>query len=96
MRTRSFWSLESLSKAGLDVRQQHDAAVYYDAQVVGQYTLDLFVENTVIVELKAVAALDDVHRAQCLNYLEATRLNVCLLINFGKPRLEIKRIVSNF
>lgn len=78
------------------MRQQHDAAVYYDAQVVGQYTLDLFVENTVIVELKAVAALDDVHRAQCLNYLKTTRLNVCLLINFGKPRLEIKRIVSNF
>ena len=85
-----------LRKAGLDVRQQHDAAVYYDDQVVGQYTIDLFVESSVIVELKAVAALDDVHRAQCLNYLKATRLNVCLLINFGKPRLEIKRIVSNF
>ena len=40
-----------LRKAGLDVRQQHDAAVYYDAQVVGQYTVDLFVENSVIVEL---------------------------------------------
>jgi GxxExxY protein len=85
-----------LRKAGLDVRQQHDAAVYYDAQVVGQYTVDLFVENCVIVELKAVAVLDDVHRAQCLNYLKATGLNVCLLINFGKPRLEVKRIVSNF
>ncbi len=85
-----------LRKAGLDVRQQHDAAVYYDDQVVGQYTIDLFVESSVIVELKAVAALDDVHRAQCLNYLKATRLNVCLPVDFGKPRLEIKRIVSNF
>ena len=85
-----------LRKTGLDVRQQHDAAVYYDAQVVGQYTVDLFVENSVIVELKAVAGLDEVHRAQCLNYLKATGLSVCLLINFGKPRLEVRRIVSNF
>ena len=85
-----------LRKTGLDARQQHDIAVYYDAQVVGQYTVDLFVESSVIVELKAVSTLDEIHRAQCLNYLKATRLNVCLLINFGKPRLEVKRIVSNF
>ncbi len=49
-----------------------------------------------IVELKAVSLLDEVHRAQCLNYLKATGLNVCLLINFGKPKLEVKRVVSNF
>ena len=85
-----------LRKAGLDARQQHDAAVYYDAQLVGQYTVDLLVESSVIVELKAVAGLDEVHRAQCLNYLKATGLSICLLINFGKPRLEVKRIVSNF
>jgi len=48
------------------------------------------------VELKAVAGLDEVHRAQCLNYLKATGLSICLLINFGKPRLEVRRIVSNF
>ena len=85
-----------LRKAGLDARQQHDVAVYYDAQVVDQYTVDLFVENSIIVELKAVAGLDEVHRAQCLNYLKATGLSVCLLFNFGKPRLEVRRIVSNF
>jgi GxxExxY protein len=85
-----------LRKAGLEVRQQHDAAVYYDSQVVGQYTVDLLVENSVIVELKATSVLDEIHRAQCLNYLRAARLNVCLLINFGQPRLQIKRIVSDF
>ena len=85
-----------LRKSGLDAYQQRDVAVHYDGQVVGQYTVDLFVEGSVIVELKAVSALDDIYRAQCLNYLKATGLSVCLLINFGRPRLEIKRIVSNF
>ena len=47
-----------------------------------------------LVELKAVKALDNIHRAQCLNYLKATGLRLCLLLNFGKPRLEIKRIVQ--
>ena len=85
-----------LRKAGLVVDQQREAAVRYDSQVVGQYTADLLVENSVIVELKVVSALDEVHRAQCLNYLKATGMRVCLLINFGKPKLEVKRIVSNF
>ena len=61
--------------------------------VVGDFAPDLLVENNVLVELKAVKALDDVHMAQCLNYLKATRLPVCLLINFGRPRLEYKRII---
>lgn len=85
-----------LRKAGLDARQQHGIAVYYDARIVGEYAVDLIVENSVIVELKAVTALDEIHRAQCLNYLKATGLSVCLLMNFGKPRLQVKRIVSNF
>jgi GxxExxY protein len=46
----------------------------------------------VIVELKAVKAIDEAHWAQCLNYLKATGIRLCLLINFGKPRIEIKRI----
>ena len=49
-----------------------------------------------IVELKAVSALDEIHRAQCMNYRKATGLSVCLLINFGRPKLEVKRIVLNF
>jgi len=85
-----------LQKHGLRVDQQHGIDVYYDGIVVGKYEADLLVEGCVIVELKAVRALDDVHAAQCLNYLKATRLSVCLLINFANPKLEIRRIVHGF
>jgi GxxExxY protein len=61
--------------------------------VVGQYAVDLLVEQTVLVALKVAKAIDDIHRAQCLNYLKATGLHLCRLPNFGRPRLEIKRIV---
>ena len=61
--------------------------------VVGEYFADLLVENRVLVELKAAKAFDEVHMAQCLNYLKATGLPVCLLINFGIPRIQIKRLV---
>ena len=64
-----------------------------DPPVVRQYTVDLLVERTVLVEPKVAKAIDDIHRAQCLNYLKVTGLNLCLLLNFGGPRLEIKRIV---
>lgn len=70
--------------------------VYYDNVVVGQYIADLVVDRLVVVEIKAIKCFDDIHLAQCLNYLKATDKAVCLLINFGKPRVEIKRIVNNF
>jgi len=82
-----------LRKAGLAVSQQHGVAVRYDGVVVGEYAVDLLVEHAILVELKAVRALDEIHRAQCLNYLKATGLRLCLLINFGLARLDIKRIV---
>ncbi len=82
-----------LTKNGLSVQQQLGITVYYDGVVVGTYTGDLLVGGQVLVELKAVKALDPAHSAQCLNYLAATRLPLCLLLNFGKPRLEIKRLI---
>jgi GxxExxY protein len=82
-----------LRKTGLPVEQQCGVAVRYDGVIVGEYTIDLLVDHSVVVELKAVRMLDDIHRAQCLNYLKATGLQLCLLINFGNPRLEIKRLV---
>jgi len=85
-----------LGKAGIQVTQQHSIKVHYDGLEVGAFIADLLVENAVLVELKAVKALDDIHRAQCMNYLKATGHTVCLLINFGSPKLEIKRIVYNF
>jgi GxxExxY protein len=84
-----------LRKAGLFVDQQHPIAVHYDGVVVGSYSADLLVEKTVLVELKAVTALDSVHRAQCINYLKGSGLRLCLLLNFGSPRLEIKRVVND-
>jgi GxxExxY protein len=85
--------VHELGKAGLAVSQQHPLTVRYDGVVVGEFAVDLLVEGVVLVELKAAKAIDDIHRAQCLNYLKASGLHLCLLLNFGKPQLEIKRIV---
>ena len=85
-----------LRKAGLQVQQQHEITVYYDGVAVGEYTADLLVEGILLLELKAVKNLDDVHLAQCLNYLKATNLRLCLLMNFAKPKLEVRRIVNNY
>ena len=82
-----------LRKAGIAVAQQHGIVVLYDGAVVGEYAVDLLVEELVVVELKAIIALKDVHRAQCVNYLKATGFRMCLLLNFGGPRLQIKRLV---
>jgi len=84
-----------LRKAGLDVLQQAAIPVMYDGVTVGEYVADLLVDNEILVELKAVKALDNIHFAQCMNYLKATGLTVCLLINFGTPRIEVKRIVNS-
>jgi GxxExxY protein len=83
-----------IRKSGLKLHQQAPIKITYDEIIVGEHFVDLLVENTVIVELKAVKELDNSHMAQCLNYLKATNLKVCLLINFGKPRVQIKRIVN--
>ena len=85
--------MHELRKACLAVEQQKDIVVTYDSVVVGQYTADLMVGNAVIVELKAVKAFDEVHYAQCLNYLHATGMKICLLLNFGMPRLQVKRFI---
>lgn len=85
-----------LKQNGLRVTQQHPVNVFYNGSLVGDYVADLLVEDQVIVELKAVKTLDDVHSAQCMNYLKATGFKVCLLVNFGKPRVDIKRIVLDY
>ena len=84
--------IHELRKSGLQAEQQIPMQVIYDGQIVGSYVADLLVDARLIVELKACKALDDAHMAQCLNYLKATGLRTCLLLNFGTPRLQIKRI----
>ena len=85
-----------LRNGGVLVKQQPLLKVFYEGEIVGEYAADLIVENEVVVELKAVRALDNVHQAQCMNYFRATKLTVCLLLNFGTSRLQVKRIVNGF
>ena len=85
-----------LRKNGHNVEQQHLIRVLYDGEPVGDFAADLLIDDCVIVELKSARLLDGVHSAQCMNYLKATGHKVCLLVNFGKPRAEIKRIVLDY
>lgn len=82
-----------LQDAGLAVRTQCPIAVRYKGRVVGDFVADLLVEERVLIELKAVKALLPEHDAQLLNYLRATQIKVGLLINFGQPRVQIKRFI---
>jgi GxxExxY protein len=83
-----------LRAEGLRVKQQDAIAVRYRNEVVGEYFADLMVEDRVIVELKAVRGIDSIHEAQCINYLKASGVPVCLLMNFARPRLDVRRFIS--
>ena len=83
-----------LTKLDLDVKQQHPLKVHdEDGTVIGDYVADLFVDNRLIVELKAAKTLADEHVAQILGYLKASRIEHGLLINFGSYRFEIRKFV---
>ncbi len=81
-----------MRKDGLVVVQQHPIKVVYDGIVVGDFYVDMLVENLVLVELKSVTSLNDDHMMQTLNYLRASDLPACLLINFGTPKTQIRRL----
>lgn len=81
-----------LREAGLHVNQQQPIHVHYRGHVMGDYLADLVVNDMVLVELKSAQAIADAHKAQCLNYLRATGLPVCLLINFGPKGVEVRRL----
>ena len=85
-----------LRKERLKVVQQAPIKVYYEGEVIGDYIADILVEEEIIIEIKAVKAIDEIHEAQLLNYLKATRLKLGLILNFGTPKLEIKRFVNKF
>jgi GxxExxY protein len=84
-----------LREKGFHVEQQRKIPVHYDGIVVGEYYSDLLVEENIMVELKAISALEDIHKAQCLHYLKATGIEICMLINFGTPKVQIKRIINS-
>jgi GxxExxY protein len=82
-----------LRKMGLHCEREVSFKIKYKDAVVGDYCADLIIEKRVIIELKACTALDSVHEAQILNYLKARGIQVGLLLNFGKPKLQYRRFV---
>jgi GxxExxY protein len=83
-----------LRKQGLGLVQQHPLSVFdEDGTLLGEFFADLFVERQLVVELKAVRALADEHVAQLLGYLRASRIEHGLLINFGSPKIEVRKYV---
>ena len=81
-----------LRRAKVAFVQQQSVEVFYEGAKVGHDKADLIVEGRVIVEVKAIQALSDIDVAQGLNYLRATGLPTCLLINFGKAKIEVRRL----
>jgi len=73
--------------------QQKSIPVYFYDNIVGDYYADIIVDNKIILELKSAKNIDESHIAQTLNYLKATKLKVGMIINFGKEKLEHKRLV---
>lgn len=86
--------LIALRQKGIKADARVPLSVRFRGEVVGEYFADLFVDSKVIVELKAVKALAPEHQAQLINYLKATGIEVGLLINFGRPKLEYRRLYS--
>jgi len=87
--------IHELGKMGLSTIQQKPVKVYYDGVLVGNYFADIIVENSVVIELKAVEALHESHSNQLINYLKATELEVGLLLNFGAEPQFVRRIFTN-
>jgi GxxExxY protein len=80
---------------GLKFSREMEMSIFYRDQQIGSRRVDFFVEEKVMVELKAIIKLEDVHLAQAINYLEAYKMEIGLLINFGSKSLEFKRVHNN-
>ena len=81
-----------LATAGISFERQKLLPVFYREHLIGEHRLDLLIEGTIIVELKAISALENVHYAIVRSYLKAANLSDALLLNFANPRLTIKRV----
>lgn len=81
-----------MSKTGLHFQRELSMPIFYDGHQIGERRVDFFVEEKIMVELKAIIQLEKVHLAQAKNYLEAYNMEVGLLINFGSISLEFKRL----
>jgi len=82
-----------LDREKIPARQQAPADVYFQGKVIGQYFADILIDNKLILELKTTDVITNVHIAQVLNYQRATGIKLGLILNFGKPKFEYKRLV---
>ena len=80
----------------INFSREHEMDIYYKDENIGTRRVDFFVEGKVMLELKALIHLEDVHLAQAINYLEAYGLGIGLLVNFGAKSLEFKRVMKKF
>lgn len=83
-----------MDKQGLHYQREMEMSIYYEGIDIGTRRVDFFVEENIMVELKALTKLEDVHLAQAMNYCQAYKLPVGLLINFGAKSLEFKRVYN--
>ncbi len=81
-------------KQGLGYQREMEMTIFYDGIDIGTRRVDFFVEDTIMTELKAVAHLEDAHLAQAMNYCQAYKLPIGLLINFGAQSLQFKRVYN--
>ncbi len=81
---------------GLKAETQVHFSVSYKGKGVGEYVADLVVEDELVVELKCVDQFCNEHMAQCINYLKSSGKKIALLVNFQKPKVQVKRVVNNF
>ena len=83
-----------MANQGLSFSREHEMEIHYKGANIGLRRVDFFVEEKIMVELKAIVQLEDVHLAQEINYLEAYKLDIGLLINFGNTSLQFKRVMK--
>ena len=83
-----------MAQQGLAFSREYEMEIFYKGQPIGTRRVDFFVEEKIMVEIKAVIQLEDVHLAQAINYLEAYGMEIGLLINFGSRSLQFKRVMK--
>lgn len=84
-----------MTSQGIDFSREHEMQIQYKGHEIGTRRVDFFVERKIMVEIKALIGLEDVHLAQAMNYIEAYDLEIGLLINFGAKSLQHKRVHNN-
>jgi GxxExxY protein len=83
-----------LRKESLNFDQQYPLKVYFENEIVGEYVADIILDRKIIIELKVAESITSIHKAQAINYLKATKLQLAIILNFGKQSLQHERVVN--